>query len=51
MYSPELLAYNASKHALIGWIRSFTMLPAVCNVRINAVCPHVMCKYVFDLLE
>lgn len=27
------------------------MLPAVCNVRINAVCPHVMCKYVFDLLE
>ncbi|CDS08585.1 hypothetical protein LRAMOSA09946 [Lichtheimia ramosa] len=39
---PELLAYNASKHALIGWIRSFTMLPAVCNVRINAVCPHVM---------
>ncbi|KAI9269022.1 hypothetical protein BDA99DRAFT_503260 [Phascolomyces articulosus] len=34
--------YNASKHAIVGWVRSFEHLPRVCNIRINAVCPHAV---------
>ncbi|KAI8146448.1 hypothetical protein BJV82DRAFT_387155 [Fennellomyces sp. T-0311] len=34
--------YNASKAAVINWSRSFSSLPDVCNVRINAVCPHAI---------
>ncbi|KAG2221815.1 hypothetical protein INT45_013311 [Circinella minor] len=34
--------YNASKHAVVGWIKSFEHLPSVCNVRINAVCPYAV---------
>ncbi|KAI9262247.1 hypothetical protein BDA99DRAFT_510669 [Phascolomyces articulosus] len=37
---PSTNAYSASKHAVVGWTRSFTLLPQVCNVRVNAVCPH-----------
>ncbi|KAJ8663293.1 hypothetical protein O0I10_000532 [Lichtheimia ornata] len=33
-------AYVASKHAVVGWTRSLYMLPKVCNVRVNAVCPY-----------
>ncbi|KAI9312828.1 hypothetical protein BX666DRAFT_2030709 [Dichotomocladium elegans] len=33
-------AYNASKHGVIGWLKSFQMMPAICNVRVNAICPH-----------
>ncbi|GAA5809467.1 hypothetical protein MFLAVUS_002875 [Mucor flavus] len=32
-------AYNASKHAVVGYVRSCSIMPAVCNVRVNAVCP------------
>ncbi|KAI7882020.1 NAD(P)-binding protein [Lichtheimia hyalospora FSU 10163] len=33
-------SYVASKHAVIGYTRSLYMLPKVCNVRVNAVCPY-----------
>lgn len=33
-------AYNASKHAVVGWTRSMDHLPDICNVRVNAVCPY-----------
>ncbi|KAG2233047.1 hypothetical protein BDF21DRAFT_396534 [Thamnidium elegans] len=36
---PALTAYVATKHAIIGYVKSCTFLPEVCNVRINAVCP------------
>lgn len=29
-------AYNASKHAVVGYVRSCSIMPAVCNVRVNA---------------
>ncbi|KAI7882530.1 NAD(P)-binding protein [Lichtheimia hyalospora FSU 10163] len=32
-------AYNASKHAVVGWTRSLRMMPQVCNVRVNTSCP------------
>lgn len=32
--------YTASKFAVAGWTRSFSLLPQVCNVRVNAVCPY-----------
>ncbi|KAI9490650.1 hypothetical protein BDB00DRAFT_875112 [Zychaea mexicana] len=32
--------YNATKHAVVGWTRSLGMLKDICNVRVNAVCPH-----------
>ncbi|KAG2227097.1 hypothetical protein INT45_003827 [Circinella minor] len=32
-------AYVAAKHALTGWTRSFGLLPQICDVRVNAVCP------------
>ncbi|ORY95777.1 hypothetical protein BCR43DRAFT_515863 [Syncephalastrum racemosum] len=34
-----LNAYNATKHAVMGWTRSLDHLQEVCNVRVNAVCP------------
>ncbi|OAD06040.1 hypothetical protein MUCCIDRAFT_139177 [Mucor lusitanicus CBS 277.49] len=37
--SPSLASYNASKHGVIGYTRSFTLMPYVCNVRVNALCP------------
>ncbi|KAI9495975.1 hypothetical protein BDB00DRAFT_179129 [Zychaea mexicana] len=37
---PSMSAYVASKHAMNGWTRCFSMLPQICNVRVNAVCPH-----------
>ncbi|ORZ01140.1 hypothetical protein BCR43DRAFT_486444 [Syncephalastrum racemosum] len=33
-------SYAATKHAVIGYTRSFKTLPQVCNVRVNAVCPY-----------
>ncbi|KAI8143583.1 hypothetical protein BJV82DRAFT_610958 [Fennellomyces sp. T-0311] len=32
--------YTATKHAVVGWTRSLGMLKDLCNVRVNAVCPH-----------
>ncbi|KAI9257080.1 hypothetical protein EDC94DRAFT_586569 [Helicostylum pulchrum] len=32
-------AYNASKHAIVDYVRSCSIMPTVCNVRVNAVCP------------
>ncbi|KAI8143581.1 hypothetical protein BJV82DRAFT_668624 [Fennellomyces sp. T-0311] len=32
--------YTATKHAVVGWTRSLGMLKNICNVRVNAVCPH-----------
>ncbi|KAJ8662889.1 hypothetical protein O0I10_001065 [Lichtheimia ornata] len=32
-------AYNASKHAVVGWTRSFRLMPQICNVRVNTICP------------
>ncbi|KAG2233066.1 hypothetical protein INT48_009866 [Thamnidium elegans] len=29
-------AYNASKHVVVGYVRSCSILPVVCNIRINA---------------
>ncbi|KAL1935632.1 hypothetical protein VTP01DRAFT_4772 [Rhizomucor pusillus] len=40
MSAPPLSSYNASKHAVVGWTRSFELLPAVCGVRVNAICPY-----------
>ncbi|KAI9270659.1 hypothetical protein BDA99DRAFT_602927 [Phascolomyces articulosus] len=37
---PSMSAYVTSKHGLNGWVRSFALLPQICNVRVNAVCPH-----------
>ncbi|CAO3650443.1 unnamed protein product [Mucor fragilis] len=37
--SPTLASYNASKHGVIGYTRSFTLMPSICNVRVNAICP------------
>ncbi|KAK4511417.1 uncharacterized protein ATC70_012632 [Mucor velutinosus] len=37
--SPSLASYNASKHGVIGYTRSFTLMPYICNVRVNAICP------------
>ncbi|KAI7898592.1 uncharacterized protein BX663DRAFT_524008 [Cokeromyces recurvatus] len=36
----EFASYNASKHAVIGYTRSFDFLPRICNVRVNALCPY-----------
>ncbi|KAI8145472.1 hypothetical protein BJV82DRAFT_603797 [Fennellomyces sp. T-0311] len=36
---PTMSIYNASKHGVIGWTRSCGIYQAVCNVRVNAVCP------------
>ncbi|ORY96500.1 hypothetical protein BCR43DRAFT_563794 [Syncephalastrum racemosum] len=36
---PPLSAYNASKFGVMGWTRSFEILPEVCNVRVNSICP------------
>ncbi|KAI8144767.1 hypothetical protein BJV82DRAFT_606190 [Fennellomyces sp. T-0311] len=36
---PSLASYCASKHAIVGWTRSMSMLPLVCNIRCNAVLP------------
>ncbi|KAI8393611.1 uncharacterized protein BYT42DRAFT_551652 [Radiomyces spectabilis] len=38
--SPSLSSYTASKHAVVGYTRSFQLLPQVCNVRVNAICPY-----------
>ncbi|CAO3649472.1 unnamed protein product [Mucor fragilis] len=38
--SPGLASYNASKHAVIGYTRSFQFMPYICNVRVNALCPY-----------
>ncbi|KAI9268991.1 hypothetical protein BDA99DRAFT_603183 [Phascolomyces articulosus] len=32
--------YNASKHAVVGWSKSYTQLPNAANIRMNALCPH-----------
>ncbi|KAI8088370.1 hypothetical protein BDF21DRAFT_460519 [Thamnidium elegans] len=39
-------AYNASKHVVVGYVRSCSILPVVCNIRINAVCP----SWVVDII-
>ncbi|KAI8066755.1 hypothetical protein BC940DRAFT_302222 [Gongronella butleri] len=36
----HLAPYTASKHAVVGYMRSFDLMPAVCNVRMNAICPY-----------
>ncbi|CEP19296.1 hypothetical protein [Parasitella parasitica] len=38
--SPSLASYNASKHGVIGYTRSFQLMPRICNVRVNAICPY-----------
>ncbi|KAL7321379.1 hypothetical protein PS15m_001151 [Mucor circinelloides] len=38
--SPGFASYNASKHAVIGYTRSFQFMPYICNVRVNALCPY-----------
>ncbi|KAJ8656851.1 hypothetical protein O0I10_007448 [Lichtheimia ornata] len=38
--SMQLAHYFATKHAVVGWTRSMEMLKDICNVRVNAVCPH-----------
>ncbi|KAG2219512.1 hypothetical protein INT45_002829 [Circinella minor] len=35
----DIAAYCASKHAVVGWTRSFDLLPQIANIRVNAVCP------------
>ncbi|KAI9246695.1 hypothetical protein BDA99DRAFT_526686 [Phascolomyces articulosus] len=35
----DIASYSASKHAIIGWTRSFDLLPQIANIRVNAVCP------------
>lgn len=35
----DLASYNASKHGVIGYTRSFQLMPYICNVRVNALCP------------
>ncbi|GAA5796955.1 hypothetical protein EDC94DRAFT_690339 [Helicostylum pulchrum] len=37
--APNLSSYNASKHAVVGYTRSFQLMPSICNVRVNALCP------------
>ncbi|CAO3638861.1 unnamed protein product [Mucor fragilis] len=37
--APDLASYNASKHGVIGYTRSFQLMPYICNVRVNALCP------------
>ncbi|KAL7311717.1 hypothetical protein PS15m_009441 [Mucor circinelloides] len=37
--APDLASYNASKHGVIGYTRSFQLMPHICNVRVNALCP------------
>ncbi|KAI8140760.1 hypothetical protein BJV82DRAFT_621025 [Fennellomyces sp. T-0311] len=32
-------SYAASKHAVVGWTRGFDLLPQICNIRVNTVCP------------
>ncbi|ORX46034.1 NAD(P)-binding protein [Hesseltinella vesiculosa] len=39
MTPPPFSVYNAAKHGVVGWVRSLNYMPAVCNVRINAICP------------
>ncbi|KAI9363185.1 hypothetical protein BD770DRAFT_380966 [Pilaira anomala] len=40
LYStPDFGAYHSSKYAVVGYVRSCTTMPLVCNVRVNAVCP------------
>ncbi|KAI8100141.1 uncharacterized protein BX664DRAFT_322984 [Halteromyces radiatus] len=36
----SLAPYTASKHAVVGYTRAFDILPSICNVRVNAVCPY-----------
>ncbi|KAI9344703.1 hypothetical protein BD770DRAFT_414123 [Pilaira anomala] len=36
---PNLASYSASKHAIVGYTRSFQLMPLICNVRVNALCP------------
>lgn len=36
----DLASYNASKHAVVGYTRSFQLMPHICNVRVNAICPY-----------
>ncbi|KAI8991100.1 hypothetical protein BDF20DRAFT_831179 [Mycotypha africana] len=38
--SPGLSSYSASKHAVVGYTRSFQLMPHICNVRVNALCPY-----------
>ncbi|KAG2207088.1 hypothetical protein INT46_010488 [Mucor plumbeus] len=38
--SPGFASYNASKHGVIGYTRSFQLMPYICNVRVNALCPY-----------
>ncbi|KAI8637049.1 hypothetical protein BD408DRAFT_437362 [Parasitella parasitica] len=33
-------SYNASKHGVVGYTRSFQFMPYICNVRVNALCPY-----------
>ncbi|KAI8877428.1 NAD(P)-binding protein [Backusella circina FSU 941] len=34
--APELSSYNASKFGVVGYTRSFGLMPTICNVRVNA---------------
>ncbi|KAI8370130.1 hypothetical protein EDC96DRAFT_606809 [Choanephora cucurbitarum] len=36
---PNFATYCASKNAVISYTRSFTLMPEICQVRVNALCP------------
>lgn len=52
--SSFLASYCASKHAVIGYTRSFELMPQICNVRVNAICPFwigkLTCSHMLGML-
>ncbi|KAI9302601.1 hypothetical protein BJ944DRAFT_269704 [Cunninghamella echinulata] len=46
-----LAPYIASKHAVVGYTRSLDLLPSVCNVRANCVCPYWVQTDLIDSLN
>ncbi|CAO3649984.1 unnamed protein product [Cunninghamella blakesleeana] len=46
-----LAPYIASKHAVVGYTRSFDHLPHICNIRVNCVCPYWVQTNLLDGLQ